>query len=438
MSRFAGLPSRSPFAILTLILVLIALDVCAAEPVRVQFFYSPGCRMCVQAQTAVNAAETRYGASVVVERIDTTKPGAIERLFARLDTAGVAETDSLVAFVDDVCLSGGDAIIARLDEAIADAIQARESPDNGMDSRFRGNDKNAVRESPDNGRRAAAGESRHSRESGNPAAVESCHSRESGNPEKEELGSSPSSKRLGFWAVSAAGLADGINPCAFATVVLFASMMTIAGRSRRAILVIGGVFAATVFATYFLIGYFFFSVFEWMRSTPALGVLSDVIYYAAIGACVLFAVLSGIDAVRALKNVSSDKMLLSLPQALKSRIARSMSRAARSASLIVSAIAAGAVVSILESACTGQIYFPLLAGLARTPGRQADALLLLLWYNLLFVLPLLVVVVASAFGLSNERIAAFGRKRLPLTKALLALVFLAMAVWMASGVLWGR
>ena len=394
MSRSAGQPP-SRLAILSFFCVTLASRASASEPVRVQFFYSPGCRMCAQAQDAVKATETQHGDSISVERIDTTTPGAVERLFERLDAAKVAETDSLVVFVDDVCLSGGDAIVSKLDETIAEAIRARASPDDKMNSR------------------------------------------ESGNPEKKELKPSQPSQpfdRLGFWTVSAAGLADGINPCAFATIVLFASMMTVAGRSKRAILVIGGVFALTVYATYFCIGYFFFSVFEWMRLTPSLSIISNIVYLAAVGACVLFAILSGIDSFRAWMTGSTDKMLLSLPAALKNRIARTMSRTARSASLVVSAVAAGVVVSILESACTGQIYFPLLAGLARIPGRRADALLTLLWYNLLFVLPLAVVVIASAFGLSNQRIAEFGRKRLPLTKALLAAVFLAMAVWMASGI----
>ncbi|MFH1377657.1 MAG: hypothetical protein ABIH86_02785 [Planctomycetota bacterium] len=404
MIRSAGQP-LSRIAILSFFYVTLASAAFASEPVRVQFFYSPGCRMCVQAQDAVKAAEIQHGDLIAVERIDTTLPGAVERLFERLDAAKVTETDSLVVFVNDICLSGGDAIVNRLDAAIADAIRARASPDIKMDSRFRGNDKNVIRKLKD-----------------------------AGNPEKKELKPSQPSDRLGFWTVSAAGLADGINPCAFATIVLFASMMTVAGRSKRAILVIGGVFALTVYATYFCIGYFFFSVFEWMRSTPSLSIVSNIVYLAAVASCVLFAILSGIDSFRAWKTGATDKMLLSLPAALKNRIARTMSRTARSASLIVSAITAGVIVSILESACTGQIYFPLLAGLARTPGRRADALLTLLWYNLLFVLPLVVIVVASAYGLSNQRIAEFGRKRLPLTKALLAAVFLAMAVWMADGI----
>lgn len=57
-----------------------------------------------------------------------------------------------------------------------------------------------------------------------------------------------------------AGLADGINPCAFATVVFLLSLLALVGRTRREVLITGLVFAATVFATYFAIGFGLLSV----------------------------------------------------------------------------------------------------------------------------------------------------------------------------------
>ena len=367
---------------------LYAVNAVDPEPVSVEFFYSPGCRMCADAANAVDASESRWAGRIQVQRIDTTTPGAVERLFNKLDAVGATETESLTVFVDDVCLSGGDDIVRQLDSAIADALERRASTAGPLPS----------------------------------------------TPQSQPP--PPSSDRLGFWAISVAGLADGINPCAFATVVLFASMLTAAGRSRRAILLIGGCFALTVYATYFVIGILFFNAFAWMRSSRALLIASDIVYLAAVASCVLFGILSAVDAVRTMRGGSPDGLILALPPSLKTRIARRMSRTARSASMVAGAIAAGAVVSLLESVCTGQIYFPIIAGLARTPGRRWDAALILLWYNFLFILPLAGVIGATAFVLASERIAALSRKRRHWTKAALAVVFFLLAVWLAGGVRW--
>jgi RHS repeat-associated protein len=65
-------------------------------------------------------------------------------------------------------------------------------------------------------------------------------------------------------------------------------------------------------------------------------------------------------------------MLLKVPERLRERMARSMSAGVRSGSLVIGAFGAGVVVSLLESACTGQVYFPVIAGLVRDPGTRGD------------------------------------------------------------------
>ncbi len=97
---------------------------------------------------------------------------------------------------------------------------------------------------------------------------------------------------------------------------------------------------------------------------------------------------------------------------------------------------AGVIVSLLESACTGQVYFPVIAGLVRDSATRTRGVLVLLWYNFLFILPLLGVFGAAFFGVGSDRIAAFARRRFGLTKVLLAIVFFRMAFWMWPGLVW--
>lgn len=59
---------------------------------------------------------------------------------------------------------------------------------------------------------------------------------------------------FGLLTVAVAGLLDGINPCAFATILLFISYMTLVGRKKKEMLITGSAFTSTVFVTYLLLG----------------------------------------------------------------------------------------------------------------------------------------------------------------------------------------
>ncbi|MGB6369619.1 MAG: hypothetical protein WBF68_01105, partial [Atribacterota bacterium] len=59
---------------------------------------------------------------------------------------------------------------------------------------------------------------------------------------------------FGLAAVAVSGLIDGINPCAFASIIFFISYLTLINRKGREILWVGGMFTLSVFLTYFLIG----------------------------------------------------------------------------------------------------------------------------------------------------------------------------------------
>ena len=82
--------------------------------------------------------------------------------------------------------------------------------------------------------------------------------------------------------------------------------------------------------------------------------------------------------------------------------------------------------SVFEFACTGQVYLPALAYIARTR-REASAVGLLVLYNICFILPLIAVFAASWFGVTSGRITALYQKRMGAVKLGLAAVFLGLA-----------
>lgn len=96
----------------------------------------------------------------------------------------------------------------------------------------------------------------------------------------------------------------------------------------------------------------------------------------------------------------------------------------------------GLIVARLKSACTGQVYFPVIEGLAREEGRLFHASGLFLFYNLLFVLPLILIFIATFFGVGSNKLASLSRRQLPLAKFDLGSLFLLMAHWMAQALAW--
>jgi cytochrome c biogenesis protein CcdA len=235
---------------------------------------------------------------------------------------------------------------------------------------------------------------------------------------------------MGFWVVSLAALADGVNPCAFATLVLFVSMLDLAGRSRREVLVVGVSFGVAVYLSYLGIGLFLFELFAWLQTVR---LVSEIIAWAALAVAVVLAVLCLLDGIRVLRAGRADVMLLRLPKRLKGLLRRTLRRSVHAAHLGLGAFLAGVLVSLLESLCTGQVYFPVIAGLVRNTETRTAGLLYLLWYNLLFAAPLGAVFLLAFAGVGSETFASLARRHAALVKFALAGVFLAMAAWLGQG-----
>lgn len=240
---------------------------------------------------------------------------------------------------------------------------------------------------------------------------------------------------LRFGTISLNALADGINPCAFATVVLLVAMMSTAKRSRRDILAIGVSFTASVYLTYFAIGLFFYEVVNLLKSQGGWYlVAADLVYYLAWGLCVVCAILALRDAYLSFIGRSHEEMTLQLPDAFKRRMRTSLAKGVRARWLMLGVFATGITVSFLEAACTGQVYWPTVMLMAEMPFWEMA--LLLAWYNFLFVLPLIIVFALAFFGITNEQIGGVSKKYMWLTKLALGIVFLLMAIWLWGYMFW--
>ncbi len=228
----------------------------------------------------------------------------------------------------------------------------------------------------------------------------------------------------------AAGFLDGINPCAIATMIFLISFLGTQHRKRSEVLTIGLTFTATVFVTYLSLGLGAFKILSMMTQYYW---LSLAIRGTAVTAAVVIALMSIGDAVKFYRTHDTTQMTVQLPKGIKLLIHSVIRGNITNRQIVIGAIITGFVVTLLEGACTAKIYLPTIVLMTRQFGFRSLGWMLLLFYNFLFVLPLLFVMIASAYGLKWTRLSKFTQDHLVLMKVLLALVLLALAAFISVG-----
>jgi len=91
-------------------------------------------------------------------------------------------------------------------------------------------------------------------------------------------------------------------------------------------------------------------------------------------------------------------------------------RGRKSQAFVAGTFVTGVVVSFLELACTGQVYLPTIIFVVSQPEMQVRALFFLVLYNLLFILPLVVVFILVYYGTGSKQLIRFLQQRAAMVK----------------------
>ena len=247
------------------------------------------------------------------------------------------------------------------------------------------------------------------------------------NPQQAKQGIIERFRSLGPLTIVLAGLVDGLNPCAFATLVFFVSYLTVSNRKGKEILAVGATFTLGVFLAYLAVGLGFYKV---------LGMLGDLltrlgrwVYGFTALLCGVLAVVSFTDYLKARSGDIGD-MSLNLPHSLRKRINAVIRKGRGADAYVVGAFVTGLVVSFLELACTGQVYLPTIIFVTSVPELRVRAVLYLVLYNLLFVLPLIVVFILAYYGTTSKELTRFLQRNAATVKLGMVLLFASLALWL--------
>ena len=225
--------------------------------------------------------------------------------------------------------------------------------------------------------------------------------------------------------VIGAGLVDGINPCAFATLIFFASMLACYRKTKTEILVTTAVFAVGVGMTYGVLGLFLFST---IRYTINLSWFRIYLQIFLVGSCLILFFLSLRDAYKYYISKNEEKLFLKLPNKLRNKIHNTFHKYTGRKIAFGGVFFAGVIVSLMESICTGQMYIPTLAIMAHQSETQVTALAMLLVYNLMFILPLFILAFAVSYGVKSLMLTKLLRRNIIPGQIIQAVFFLLMGL----------
>lgn len=227
---------------------------------------------------------------------------------------------------------------------------------------------------------------------------------------------------LSIIPIIATGLVDGINPCAFATIIFLISYLNFIRKSKKIIFITGVFYTGAVFFTYFIIGLGFL---KGLTSLPAFQRLSVFIYFIVALFTLYLAILSLKDYFLARQGNYKD-MHLQLPASFKRHIHKNIRQQSKGKSIIISAVIMGFVISLFELACTGQFYLP--AVIYLTNIRDITGYYYLFIYNLMFILPLVIIFMVFYFGITSDKIMLLFQKNIAAIKLLSFILFLLLSV----------
>jgi hypothetical protein len=352
-----------------------------AEPVYLAYFFDPSCLECARVSTDLVDLQVRYP-QLVIEKFELPQQAALNE--AMCEKYGLPQEYRLIApliFIGDECLLPTEISPERLQALIEDPATASVAPPwAGLE------------------RAETAAEAR---------IVERFN-------------------QFGFLAVAGAGLLDGVNPCAFTTLIFFVSYLALVGRRGCDILLVGAAFTLAVFLTYLLMG---LGLAEMVRQVSSFSLIGRLIYGLTALICLGLAVLSLLDYLK-IRQGRLTEISLQLPKPLKQRIHQTIRTHTRMRGYVGAAFGAGILVSLFELACTGQVYLPTIVFVTGVAELRLTALAYLVLYNLMFIVPLALVFGLTFLGTSSRQLTVFFQDRVGLVKLLTAALFGLLGLWL--------
>jgi cytochrome c biogenesis protein CcdA len=360
------------FAIFT-ILFLTSI-VSAQNTTCIYFFYGDGCQHCARVEPQINkiAVQSEFPTEVHKFEIYNNRSNMI-LLNQYFDTFNIQDTQRgiPVVLIGNNYLIGDSPILENLDSLIAENKGAQ------------------------------------------------CPNLEIKNGEGQTGDTSPMQKlgSLSLLTIIGGALVDSINPCAIAVLLILMGALLVAGDKKKA-LKAGFAFTISIYIAYFLFGLGLFSAIQ----------ISGLSYwfYKIIG---IVAIVIGLANIKDFFWYGGAGFVMEIPRGWRPKLKEMLGKVTSP----LGAFLMGFVVCLFELPCTGGPYIVILGLLADRMTMWASIPLLLL-YNLVFVLPLIVLTLLIYSGFANvEKATKWKDNNLRILHLIAGLIMLILGILITFG-----
>lgn len=221
--------------------------------------------------------------------------------------------------------------------------------------------------------------------------------------------------------VIGAAVIDSINPCVFGVLIFLIAFMAKMFKSANKMLLFGLLYSAVVYVTYLLLG------FGILKIAIGTGFATGFYWFAA-----LIAIFVGLLEIKDYFWYGKGFSLQIIPgggdriKYYTSKIEKMEGR--HPALLILTTALLGVFVVMVELPCTGAPYLAILGLLSK--GAFATAVPLLLLYNLIFIIPLFVIIGIAYFGTSSETLESWRKEHRGLMRLGIGIFLLLLGFYM--------
>jgi len=214
--------------------------------------------------------------------------------------------------------------------------------------------------------------------------------------------------------VTAAAIIDSINFCAFSVLLLTIAFLFSAGNLRAGIVKIGGFYIAGIFLVYVLIGLGIMQMLHFFNAPH---------FMAKIGALILI-LFGGINVIN--EFFPTFPIKLKIPNAAHQKMGKLIEKGSAPAAFFL-----GALVGLSEFPCTGGPYLMIL-GFLHDRATYVKGVAYLLFYNLIFIIPLLMALFIASNKAFLEKIQTWQKRKTIRIRFLsgLAMIILGIIIFM--------
>jgi len=227
---------------------------------------------------------------------------------------------------------------------------------------------------------------------------------------KEETTIINSKRNITIFAILSAALADSFNPCAFG-VLIFLLVYLFSIKAKKKILLIGVTYIFMVFIVYFFAGLGLLKAIQ-------ISIIGIIIRNIAIIILIIIGIINIKDFFWYGKGIS-----FKIPENKKPLIEKYIKKATFPAALIL-----GAFVALFELPCTGGMYLAILSLLATN--IRTKAIFYLFIYNIIFVLPLFLILLIVYKGGNPKKLEKWRGKEKKWMKLVSGVIMLLIALAM--------